>query len=239
MTDHLNVKMTIANKDKSKLYTLTLNKPVNDDIKINETVISNGVYSRHNISVLLHGEMLEIPNIYKKKVKKQKRFIYETHDDYLKRLLTINPSNCGWIYNIIDGITEQESVIYNDEHFLIIPNFTWSGKHKKYMRILAIIKNKNFKSLRCLTADNIPLLNHVKNTSTEVIEKYYGCDPNTIKMYVHYPPSTWQLHVHITPLENIYASSHVEYSHNLDNVIYNLGLSTNYYKDCAMQVLDD
>ena len=90
--------MTMTNKDKTKLYTITLNKPKDEnEIKILDTITSNDSFSKHNIIVTLQGEMLKTDNHEVKKNKIQRKFIYETYEDYLKHYKN-SPIQVGNLY---------------------------------------------------------------------------------------------------------------------------------------------
>lgn len=58
----------------------------------------------------------------------------------------------------------------------------------------------------------------------------YGLDENELKMYFPYAPQTYHLHIHFVAISNIEAGSSVEYSYDLDFVIFNLQLCSEYYK---------
>ena len=151
-----------------------------------------------------------------------------------------------WIYNIIDGISEQEDIIYRDDKFLLIPNFTSSRLIKsnnsnvlsnaEKFHLLAIIIQKDIKSLRDLTAEHINLLQHILKNSLSTIKKIYNINEKHLKIYIHYPPSTWHLHIHFCTVANIYASSSVEHSYALNQIIFNLNMCSDYYKKIDMEV---
>lgn len=77
-----------------------------------------------------------------------------------------------WVYNCLEYKSEKEKIIYdtasendkNDESngFLLLPDMKWSGKIDE-LYLLAIIKKRNIKSLRDLTADHLPLLKNILN----------------------------------------------------------------------------
>lgn len=68
--------------------------------------------------------------------------------------------------------SEKERTVYdtasenqkNDEDngFLLIPDLKWSGRLNE-LYLLAIVKKRNIKSLRDLTADHLPLLKNILN----------------------------------------------------------------------------
>lgn len=243
MADQSIVTMIITNKEKTKSYTLLLNKPDLSQIDVGDLVMFNDVYAKHKINVSLSGEMLVSDFVDKKyvprKSRHQKRLISETYQEYLKKISDINPSNCKWIYNIIDGLSEQDSIFYSDDKFILIPNFSWNCRNIKYFHVLGIAKAKHLHTLRSLTNCDIDLLKHIREKSVEAIFKKYGITFDKLRIYIHYPPSTWHLHIHFASLENPNLSSSVEYSHEISQVIYNLELSSTYYQDYNVLTLDD
>lgn len=66
-----------------------------------------------------------------------------------------------------DTATENDE---NDETcgFLLFPDLKWSGKIDE-LYLLAIIKKRNIKSLRDLTADHLPLLKNILNKGSVCI----------------------------------------------------------------------
>lgn len=77
-----------------------------------------------------------------------------------------------WVYNCLEYKSEKERIKYDtasdnekdDENvgFLLLPDLKWSGKVDE-LYLLAIVKKRNIKSLRDLTADHLPLLKNILN----------------------------------------------------------------------------
>lgn len=75
-----------------------------------------------------------------------------------------------WVYNCLEYKREKEMIKYdtatendkNDENngFLLLPDLKWSGKINE-LYLLAIVKKRNIKSLRDLTAEHLPLLKNI------------------------------------------------------------------------------
>jgi m7GpppX diphosphatase len=70
----------------------------------------------------------------------------------------------------------------------------------------------------------------MKKITLEKIEEVYGLKEENLKMFFHYDPSTYHLHIHFVNTLYTDCGSSVEYSHDLDTVIFNLGLDNDYYK---------
>ena len=74
----------------------------------------------------------------------------------------------------------------------------------------------------------------MKNKSIEIIKNNFDLDDTELKIFFHYEPSTYHLHIHFINVLNKDLNSSVEYSHSLDNVLFNLELDSNYYKKIIM-----
>jgi m7GpppX diphosphatase len=70
----------------------------------------------------------------------------------------------------------------------------------------------------------------MKKVTLETIKNKYGIDECYLKMFFHYEPSTYHLHIHFVNAAYHDARTSVEYSHELNNVIFNLSIYSQYYK---------
>ncbi len=207
------------------------------NIKKTKTLMQNDLYEKHQIEVLINGEMLVCNDISKMKVY-NKQIKRETYQDYLKKLENRDPEKDKWIYNIINGSSEQESILYQDDFCIIIPSYTWSGYNIESgsfdkldkLHILCFPQDLTLRCIRSLESKHIELLKHMKEKSCQIIKEKYGIDESELKMFFHYDPSTYHLHIHFVNVEFTECNSSVEYSHELNNVIFNIGLDSDYYK---------
>jgi diadenosine tetraphosphate (Ap4A) HIT family hydrolase len=206
-----------------------------DGIKIVSTTLKNDLYEKHQVEVLIQGEMLVCNDISKMKVYSRK-IKKETYSEYIDKITTRDPSKDQWIYNIIDGISEQSEIIYRDEKCICILSYTWSGKTDEInkLHMLCFPIDKTLRCIRSLNSSHIDLLTHMKAKSLEVIKSKYNLDITDLKMFFHYDPSTYHLHIHFINVEHIETNSSVEYSHDLDSVIFNLGIDSDYYKKISL-----
>jgi len=154
----------------------------------------------------------------------------ESYETYKIKREQISKSNVKWIYSILDGNKEKDKVLYSDDQFVVVPDALWNGSNISKLHLLAIVRDKSLKSIRDLTSKNIPLLQHIMTKTLQTIEKKYHINKNKIKIYLHYPPSAWHLHIHFCNIENTSVTSSVEYSHELNQVIFNLSINSKYYK---------
>lgn len=213
----------------NKKYTFISKEWDINDLILNECVQSNDIFKKYNSTLNLRGECI-ICDDSTKLAKFEKITIAETYDEYQDFIKKYDIKRDQWIYNIIDGISEQNDIIYNDDLCCVIPNYTWNTNFIDKLHILAIVKDKNLRSIRSLDKNNVELLLHLKQQTIKIIKSKYNIDDNKLKMYLHYAPSTYHLHVHFVNISNIEAQSSVEYSHELNNVIFNLNLCSDYYK---------
>ena len=206
----------------SKLYSL-------ETIKKNELVLKNDIYEKYKATAEVEGELI-ICNDINQMRRFEKKIIRETYNDYLKYIKYRDPKKDQWIYNIIDGISEQESILYRDELCIIIPTYMWDGNNIDKLHLLCLPTDTTLRSIRSLTSAYIPLLEHMKRITLHVIKQKYDIDEHYIKMFFHYEPSTYHLHIHFVNVAHHDSRSSVEYSHELNNVIFNLLICSDYYQ---------
>ncbi len=204
-----------------------------DQVKKLSTSLLNDLYEKHQVEVLMQGEMLVCNDITKMKVY-SKKIKKETYQEYLDKIASRDPAKDQWVYNILDGLSEQNEIIYKDDQCIVIPSYTWAsvGENKDLnkLHILCFPMDKSLRCIRSLNSSHINLLNHMKAKTIETISSIYKLDISDLKMFFHYDPSTYHLHIHFINVEHTETNSSVEYSHDLDSVIFNLELDSDYYK---------
>ena len=200
-----------------------------DSIKKNNLVLKNDIYEKYNAIAEVEGELI-ICNDVNQMRRFEKRIVRETYQDYLKYISKRDIERDRWIYNIIDGTSEQDSVLYRDELCIIIPTYIWDGKNLDKLHILCLPTDITLRSIRSLTSCHINLLEHMKYVTLNVIKNKYDIDEHYVKMFFHYEPSTYHLHIHFINVAHHDARSSVEYSHELNNVVFNLSICPDYYQ---------
>lgn len=200
-----------------------------DSIKKDELVLKNDIYEKYRATAQVEGELI-ICNDINQMRHFEKKIVRETYQDYLKYIKYRDPKKDQWIYNIIDGSSEQESILFKDELCVIIPTYMWDGINIDKLHILCLPTDITLRSIRSLTSAHIPLLEHMKKSCLNIIKQKYNIDEHYIKMFFHYEPSTYHLHIHFVNVAHHEARSSVEYSHELNNVIFNLSICSDYYK---------
>ncbi|PNP45717.1 hypothetical protein TGAMA5MH_02942 [Trichoderma gamsii] len=146
----------------------------------------------------------------KKYSKQAVRFVTETPEIYKNHIrpfmqLKREEGRLNWVFNIIEGRTEVEDVIYRtklgeagDEGFLLIPDLNWDRKTLEGLHLLALVERRDIWSLRDLQKKHIPWLQHMKSKVIDATTKTYpSIEENQLKLYVHYQPTYYHFHIHI------------------------------------------
>lgn len=172
-------------------------------------------------------QVIETPEIYQKTVK--------PYIDY-----NIEEGSIQWVYNIIQGKTEQEFVRFNEPDFMVLPDMKWTDETDlKNMYLLLLFKDSKFKSIRDFNCEeHLTMLKNVKKfVEHEILKKYGNTSIDKVKLYFHYQPSYYQLHLHI-----VHADNEINYKsmllgkdcHFLDTVINNMEMAIDYYQRCNL-----
>jgi m7GpppX diphosphatase len=191
--------------------------------------MENDIYEKYEATAEISGELIICNDVTKMK-HTEKKLVRETYEEYLISLQKRDPNKDKWIYNIVDGSSEQEQILYRDESCIVIPTYMWDSVNIDKLHILCLPTDVTLRSIRSLTAEHIELLEHMKKVTLETIKNKYGLDECYLKMFFHYEPSTYHLHIHFVNTAYHESRSSVEYSHELNNVIFNLSLYSQYYK---------
>ena len=99
----------------------------------------------------------------------------------------------NWVYNILEGRTEQEDVIFRDpgqhgqdEGFLMLPDLNWDRKSMGSLHLLALVNRRDILSLRDLSKRHLPWLRYVrKRILEETVRMYPELEEDQLKLYVH------------------------------------------------------
>ncbi|KAL1955300.1 hypothetical protein VTO42DRAFT_8832 [Malbranchea cinnamomea] len=135
------------------------------------------------------------------------RMVTETPDIYRNYVRPYMQSKreqgrLNWVYNIIEGRTEQEDVIvrHDDplEGFLVLPDLNWDRRTIGTLRLLALVERRDIWSLRDLKKSHIDWLKHMRDKILDTVVKVYPeLDRDQLKLYVHYQPTYYHFHIHI------------------------------------------
>ena len=141
--------------------------------------------------------VMETPEIYHKHVRPYMRVQREA-------------GRLNWIFNILDGKTEQEDVMLRskgdgsratsgeDESFLLMPDLNWDRKTIEALHLLVLVERRDIWSVRDLTKRHVPWLKSMRHKVVEATTKLYPTvEPDQLKLYVHYQPTYYHFHVHV------------------------------------------
>jgi len=138
--------------------------------------------------------VIETPEIYREKVKP---FIEKKRAE----------GTLSWMFNIIEGKTEAEVVIFRTEQgkagqegFLVLPDFNWDRKTMEAMHLLGIVERRDIWSLRDLKKKHVEWLKHMRDRMVNATVETYkeeGIEEDQLKLYVHYQPTYYHFHIHI------------------------------------------
>ena len=83
---------------------------------------------------------------------------YEQYETIVRPYIEKNQFNTQWVYNIIDGKSEQERILINTDQYVFLPDLSWDGKAIESLHLLGLVKSHEIHSIRNLTAEHIPML---------------------------------------------------------------------------------
>lgn len=211
-----------------------------DDLVIKNRTFDNGYIEKYNVISNIKGEMTiyeTIPDEEIIKMRKKTKRIIESYDKYKNDVYPIAmKQDRQWIYNILEKKQEADTIIFENNNFILLPDLKWDGKDLKSMYFLAIVKRRDLLSIRELTEKELPLLEDIYYTGLKIIKEKYGKDETDFRVYFHYHPTYWHLHIHFTILDGSYYSS-VDNCHLLLNVIDNIKMNGRYYQKMNLEVI--
>ncbi|CAF2370248.1 unnamed protein product [Rotaria sp. Silwood2] len=200
----------------------------------------NDIYHKYTVAARSTCNDIKVAFIYpatplhiKKYSKKQTCLISETSQCYetiVRSYIEQNQLNVQWVYNIVDGKSERERILLENDEFIVLPDIMWDGKAIESLHLLGLVKSHNIHSIRDLKPEHISMLESLLEKTTNFISSKYGISPKTIRAFFHYPPTFYHLHVHFTTLQNRICGCEVERAHLVQDVIDNIKLKNDYYQ---------
>ena len=113
----------------------------------------------------------------------------------------MNSSHNDWIINILNGISEKESIIKSspdpDIGYVLLPDSKWDHKDLANLYLLCIVRRTDLFSLRDLSPKELPLLSYVKEEISIALKESFNVTWNDVKVFIHYLPTFYHLHIHI------------------------------------------
>ncbi len=131
------------------------------------------------------------------------RMVTETADIYARYVQPYvrqkrEEGRLNWVFNIIEGRTEQEDVILREhssgatgadgEGFLLLPDLNWDRETMGSLRLLALVERRDIWSLRDLKKSHVVWLKHMREKILKAAVKVYGgrgVEEDMLKLYVH------------------------------------------------------
>ncbi|XP_023251686.1 m7GpppX diphosphatase [Seriola lalandi dorsalis] len=207
--------------------------------------MKNDIYSTYRLQVPPHLNEIKTTVVCpatEKHVKKYQRqdsfLVEETGKDYQSITLPYiqkQSFSVQWVYNILQKKAEADRIVYEDPDpkvgFVLLPDFKWDQKQVDDLYLIAIVHQRDIKSLRDLTSEHTPLLQNIFQKGKEAILQRYNLPASQLRVYLHYQPSYYHLHVHFTKLGYEAPGCSVERAHLLSDVIQNLQSDPDYYKN--------
>lgn len=98
-----------------------------------------------------------------------------------------------WVFNIIEGRTEQEDVILRDkgqgsadDAFLMLPDLNWDRKTLTSLHLLGLVERRDIWSLRDLKKTHVHWLKHIREKILDAtVGLYTEVGKDQLKLYVH------------------------------------------------------
>ncbi|KAJ4989131.1 scavenger mRNA decapping enzyme [Stagonosporopsis vannaccii] len=134
------------------------------------------------------------------------RIVHETPEIYTKYVRPYiakqhEKGTLQWVYNILDGLKEQEDVIYKEtgsSGFLLLPDLNWDRSTLESLHLLGIVERRDIWSVRDLTKGMAGWVAHMRDRMLDATVKLYPqLERDQLKLYVHYQPTYYHFHIHI------------------------------------------
>nr|QBK88461.1 MAG: uncharacterized protein LCMiAC01_01380 [Mimivirus LCMiAC01] len=217
-------------------------KNIKTVLKSNTKVLQNERMSKYDCIFNSNGEVSIIWPALDKDMKsattKQFVKVLETSLMYKNNISpNISVANAKWMYNILNGVSEQERIIYQDQYFILMPDIKWNENDIDFLHCLAILKDKTLHSIRDLNSSHLPMLKHIYTKGLDIIHHTYSIAKNKLRVYFHYHPSYWHMHIHFNNIKIHSSENSIDYAHPLIQVIQNIEMVPDYYKKASLVVM--
>ncbi|KAJ5638297.1 hypothetical protein N7490_008176 [Penicillium lividum] len=145
----------------------------------------------------------------KKYSDQQLRMVTETaeiYKEYIRPYIQAkrDEGRLNWIFNILEGRTEQEDIIMRDDGqraedaFLMLPDLNWDRKTLSSLHLLTLVHRRDIWSLRDLRKSHVPWLKYLRERVLKAtVSMYPDLDEDQLKLYVHYQPTYYHFHIHV------------------------------------------
>jgi len=119
--------------------------------------------------------------------------VYRDHvRPYMRR--NRDAGRLDWVFNILDGRTEQEDVILREpgtgaeDGFLMLPDLNWDRKTVTSLHLLGLVERRDLWSLRDLKKGHVEWLKGMREKMLDAVVGVYGekgVESDMLKLYVH------------------------------------------------------
>jgi m7GpppX diphosphatase len=123
-----------------------------------------------------------------------RRMVTETAEIYAKYVKPYmqqkrEQGRLNWVFNIIEGRTEQEDVMYREhgeEGFLMLPDLNWDRKTMASLHLLGVVERRDIWSVRDLKKSHITWIKHMREKIMDSTVKLYPeLEKDQLKLYIH------------------------------------------------------
>lgn len=185
----------------------------------------------------------------------ERRLIVETPHMYdtVTRpwIQSLPPSKTQWVHNILNGVSEQESVLYRDDDpqrgFVLLPDMKWDRKTLSSLYMVALVRDASLTNMRDLTREHVPMLKEIQRVGARIAHEKFGLalpsadgSASPLRCYLHYMPTYFHLHVHLLSANfTTHPGALVGQAQLLDDVISLLEMGVDFRKRTLAYVLAD
>ncbi|KAJ6581430.1 HIT-like domain-containing protein [Mycena capillaripes] len=145
-------------------------------------------------------------DVHIRKYSKQNSILVRETPDIYRRIVQpyiaqFPPERTRWVTEILDGHKEKSKILFSSPEFIILPDMKWDLHTISSLYLIAIVRDKDLRSLRDLRANktlgHIALLNSIRHEASTIARDRWGIPRGGLRMYIHYQPSYYHFHVHI------------------------------------------
>ncbi|KAL5115662.1 hypothetical protein ACEQ8H_006461 [Pleosporales sp. CAS-2024a] len=95
----------------------------------------------------------------------------------------------NWVYNILDGRTEQDDVMYREDNpetgFLLLPDLNWDRKTLGSLHLLGIVQRRDLWSVRDLKKKHVAWVRYMRAKMLDATCALYPVEADELKLYLH------------------------------------------------------
>ncbi|KAM0685395.1 hypothetical protein COBT_003396 [Conglomerata obtusa] len=213
---NINEEKNILNKEKNIINNKNLENDKNQEEQINNTKNDNNqvIYNENQEN----DQKQENGNEITKNLNESNKIISD-----------INQEDNIETEPIIKKIKKNfhESIYYNDDEFVIIPNYKWDLKDLNKLYLILLFKQENLYTIRELNDPD--MLIRAKNAVYKTVKSLCNFEEDEIYMFFHYHPTYYSLHLHICNVNFFGSFSNAGKAILIDDVIENLKTNNNFY----------